>query len=39
MKANGIKKILTFNVKDFARYKEIEALHPQVVGLGPAFLT
>jgi hypothetical protein len=33
MKAHGIGKILTFNVQDFARYKEIEALHPETVGL------
>jgi predicted nucleic acid-binding protein len=28
MIANGIPKILTFNVQDFVRYREIEALHP-----------
>lgn len=25
----GVKKILTFNDKDFARYKPIEAIHPR----------
>jgi predicted nucleic acid-binding protein len=33
MKSNGIGKILTFNVQDFARYKDIEALHPETVRL------
>jgi hypothetical protein len=33
MKAHGIARILTFNVRDFARYREIEALHPDAVGL------
>jgi predicted nucleic acid-binding protein len=33
MKAHGIARILTFNVQDFARYREIEALHPDAVGL------
>jgi predicted nucleic acid-binding protein len=32
MRAHGIDRILTFNVQDFARYKEIEALHPAAVG-------
>lgn len=31
MRANGITKILTFNIRDFARYKEIEALHPEAI--------
>ena len=32
MKAHGIARILTFNVQDFARYREIEAIHPDAVG-------
>ncbi len=28
MKTNGIKKIVAFNVQDFTRFAEIEALHP-----------
>jgi hypothetical protein len=32
MKAHGIGRILTFNVQDFARFAEIEALHPVAVG-------
>ena len=32
MKANGIAKILTFNIQHFTRYKEIEALHPDAIG-------
>jgi predicted nucleic acid-binding protein len=31
MNAHGIGRILTFNVQDFARYAEIEALHPDAV--------
>ena len=31
MKAHGIGTILTFNVQDFARYKEITALHPETL--------
>ena len=31
MKLHGIRRILTFNVNDFARYADIEALHPQSV--------
>lgn len=33
MRAHGIGRILTFNVQDFARYREIEALHPDAVGV------
>jgi predicted nucleic acid-binding protein len=33
MRAHGIARILTFNVQDFARYKEIETLHPDAVGV------
>jgi hypothetical protein len=29
MKAYGISRIVTLNVKDFARYSEIEAVHPE----------
>jgi predicted nucleic acid-binding protein len=28
MHVHGVKRILTFNTKDFARYDEIEAVHP-----------
>ena len=28
MHIHGVKRILTFNTKDFARYDEIEAVHP-----------
>jgi predicted nucleic acid-binding protein len=31
MNLNGIARILTFNVQDFNRYQDIEALHPQSV--------
>jgi hypothetical protein len=31
MLANGVSRILTFNVQDFKRYREIEALHPEAV--------
>ena len=31
MRAHGIGSVLTFNVQHFARYKEIEALHPAAV--------
>jgi predicted nucleic acid-binding protein len=33
MRVHGVKRILTFNDKDFARYKEIEALHHRSVSL------
>jgi predicted nucleic acid-binding protein len=33
MKANGISRILTLNVQDFARYKDIEVLNPETIGL------
>lgn len=33
MLAHGIKRILTFNDKDFARYPDIEAVHPRSVPL------
>ncbi|MGO9011148.1 MAG: type II toxin-antitoxin system VapC family toxin [Bryobacteraceae bacterium] len=33
MRAHGITRILTFNVQDFARFREIEALHPDAVGV------
>jgi predicted nucleic acid-binding protein len=33
MRVHGLKRILTFNDKDFARYKEIEAVHPRSVSL------
>jgi predicted nucleic acid-binding protein len=28
MHIHGVKRILTFNTKDFARYDRIEAIHP-----------
>lgn len=31
MRVHGVKKILTFNSKDFARFDGIEALHPGAV--------
>lgn len=34
MHIHGVKRILTFNDKDFVRYAEIEALHPHTVTSG-----
>jgi predicted nucleic acid-binding protein len=31
MLVHGVKRILTFNDRDFARYRDIEALHPRSV--------
>jgi predicted nucleic acid-binding protein len=31
MRVHGVKRILTFNTKDFIRYSEIEAIHPRAV--------
>jgi len=31
MRVHGVKRILTFNDKDFARYPDIEAVHPRSV--------
>ena len=31
MKLHGIKKLLTYNVQDFTRYREIEAVHPETI--------
>ncbi len=31
MRVHGIKRILTFNDRDFARYPDIEAIHPRAV--------
>lgn len=31
MRVHGVKLILTFNAKDFARYTDIEAIHPRAV--------
>ena len=31
MRVHGVKRILTFNAKDFARYVAIEAVHPRSV--------
>jgi len=31
MRVHGVKRILTFNAKDFARYVDIEAVHPRSV--------
>jgi len=33
MRVHSVKRILTFNAKDFARYVEIEAVHPRSVSL------
>lgn len=33
MHVHGVKRILTFNDKDFARYKEMEAVHPRNISL------
>ena len=32
-RVHGVKRILTFNDKDFARYTDIEAVHPRAVSL------
>ncbi len=32
MHVHGIKRILTFNERDFARYTDIEAIHPRSLG-------
>jgi len=29
MRVHGVKRILTFNDRDFARYTDIEAIHPR----------
>lgn len=34
MRVHGVKRIVTFNAKDFARYTEIEAIHPRAVPAG-----
>jgi predicted nucleic acid-binding protein len=34
MRVHGVKRILTFNTKDFARFTDIEAVRPHVVPLG-----
>ncbi len=34
MRVHAVKRILTFNDKDFARYADIEAVHPRAVPLG-----
>jgi predicted nucleic acid-binding protein len=31
MRVHGVKRILTFNDKDFSRYTDIEAIHPRTV--------
>jgi predicted nucleic acid-binding protein len=31
MRVHGVKRILTFNDRDFARYTDIEAVHPRNV--------
>jgi predicted nucleic acid-binding protein len=31
MRVHGVKRILTFNDRDFARYSDIEAMHPQAM--------
>ena len=31
MRVHGVKRILTFNQKDFARFLDIEAIHPAAI--------
>jgi predicted nucleic acid-binding protein len=31
MRVHGVRRILTFNLRDFARYRDIEAIHPRDV--------
>lgn len=31
MRVHGVKRILTFNDRDFARYTDIEAVHPRAI--------
>jgi predicted nucleic acid-binding protein len=31
MTASGITRIVTFNVRDFSRFAEIEAVHPEQI--------
>jgi predicted nucleic acid-binding protein len=31
MRVHGLKRILTFNDKDFARYTDIQAIHPRAI--------
>jgi predicted nucleic acid-binding protein len=31
MRVHGVKQILTFDARDFARYADIEAIHPRAV--------
>ncbi len=31
MRVHGVKRILTFNDRDFSRYRDIEAVHPRAV--------
>jgi predicted nucleic acid-binding protein len=33
MRVHGVKRVLTFNDKDFARYTDIETVHPRSVSL------
>ncbi len=33
MHVHGVKRILTFNTRDFSRYTDIEAIHPRNVSL------
>lgn len=33
MRVHGVKRILTFNDKDFSRYTDVEAIHPRGVSL------
>jgi predicted nucleic acid-binding protein len=34
MRVHSVKRILTFNDRDFVRYTDIEAVHPRAVHLG-----
>ena len=31
MRVHGIQRVLTFNARDFARYPDIQAVHPQTL--------
>jgi len=34
MRVHGVKRILTFNEKDFARFVDMEAIHPAAISAG-----
>jgi predicted nucleic acid-binding protein len=33
MRVHGVKRMLTFNARDFARYTDIETVHPRTISL------